>query len=155
MIRTKEGSHEDRLASQGRRRKRWRERLCAAAVEAPRRVRERLESTFESTGRDDATDVSHAGPSERERLDRLDDALATSQPAVRKSKQDAIKDEVLAGARSGRAKVNQGEPPQNFTLGEQIGLEAVILTNGERPSLFVRDGFVDLNAPDIGDWDWA
>ena len=48
--------------------------------------------------------------------------------------------------------MNQGEPPQNFTLGEQIGLEAVILTNGERPSLFVRDGFVDLNAPDIGTW---
>ncbi|MDE5461334.1 serine protease [Bradyrhizobium sp. CSS354] len=111
-----------------------------------------LESTFEATGTDDAASASHAGPSERERLDRLDEALATSHPAVTKVEQDAIKDEVLAGARSGLAKVNQGEPPQNFTLGEQIGLEAVILTNGERPSLFVRDGFVDLNAPDIGDW---
>jgi hypothetical protein len=28
----------------------------------------------------------------------------------------------------------------------------VILTGGERPSLFVREGFIDLGAPDIGDW---
>src|SRR5213079_2944160 len=47
----------------------------------------------------------------------------------------------------------ESEPPERFTLGEHIGLEAVILTNGERPSLFVRNGFVDLNAPDVGDWD--
>jgi hypothetical protein len=111
-----------------------------------------LESTFEATVTDDAAGASGACSSERERLDRLGEALATSHPAVPEGEQDVIKDEVLAGARSGLAKVGQGEPPQNFTLGEHIGLEAVILTNGERPSLFVRDGFVDLNASDIGDW---
>jgi hypothetical protein len=92
------------------------------------------------------------GPTETERLDRLGEALATSKPTVPEGEQAAIKAEVLAGARTGLAKMNQGEPPQNFTLGEHIGLEAVILTNGERPSLFVRDGFIDLGAPDIGEW---
>src|SRR5207253_1732827 len=66
--------------------------------------------------------------------------------------QAGIKEQVLANAASGLAKLNRGEPPEDFTLGEHIGLESVILTNGERPSLFVHDGFVDLNAPDIGDW---
>jgi hypothetical protein len=111
-----------------------------------------LESTFEATATDDAAGAGGAGPGERERLDRLGEALAASDPAVPEGEQAAMKDEVLAGARSGLAKVNQGEPPQNFTIGEHIGLEAVILTNGERPSLFVHNGFVDLNAPDIGDW---
>jgi hypothetical protein len=109
-----------------------------------------LESTLESMVT--VEPAGGTGPSERERLDRLGEALATSQPAVPEAERAAIQKEVLAGARSGLAKVNQGEPPQNFTLGEHIGLEAVILTNGERPSLFVRNGFVDLNAPDIGDW---
>jgi Trypsin-like peptidase domain len=103
-----------------------------------------LESGLES--------MTPRGPTETERLDRLSEALATSKPAVPEGEQAAIKDEVLAGARTGLAKMNQGEPPQNFTLGEHIGLEAVILTNGERPSLFVRNGFVDLGSPDIGEW---
>lgn len=109
-----------------------------------------LESTLESTVTVEA--AGGTGPSERERLDRLGEALAAAQPAAPDAERVAIQTEVLAGARSGLAKINQGEPPQNFTLGEHIGLEAVILTNGERPSLFVRNGFVDLNAPDIGDW---
>jgi hypothetical protein len=103
-----------------------------------------LESGLEST--------AARGPTETERLDRLGEALATSKPTVPEGEQAAIKAEVLAGARTGLAKMNQGEPPQNFTLGEHIGLEAVILTNGERPSLFVRNGFIDLGAPDIGEW---
>ena len=92
------------------------------------------------------------GPTETERLDRLGEALAASKPAVPEGEQAAIKADVLVGARTGLAKMNQGEPPQNFTLGEHIGLEAVILTTGERPSLFVRNGFIDLAAPDIGEW---
>ncbi|MEA2793333.1 MAG: hypothetical protein QOI87_713 [Bradyrhizobium sp.] len=112
-----------------------------------------LEGGLESMNVDDAAGASGSAPlSEQQRLDRLGEALAASKPPGAESEQAAIKDKVLEGARSGLAKVNQGEPPQNFTLGEQIGLEAVILTNGERPSLFVRDGFVDLNAPDIGAW---
>ncbi len=109
------------------------------------------ESGLESMNAGDAAGAG-ASLSEQQRLDRLGEALAASSPAGAEGEQGAIKEKVLEGARTGLAKVNQGEPPQNFTLGEQIGLEAVILTNGERPSLFVRDGFVDLNAPDIGTW---
>jgi len=90
---------------------------------------------------------------ESQRLERLGEALAEAKPAVPEGEQADLKEKVLAGASSGLAKVYQGEPSAQFTLGEHIGLEAVILTNGERPSLFVRDGFVDLKAPDIGNWD--
>ena len=90
---------------------------------------------------------------ESQRLERLGEALAKAKPAVPEGEQTDLKEKVLAGASSGLAKVYQGEPSAQFTLGEHIGLEAVILTNGERPSLFVRDGFVDLKAPDIGNWD--
>jgi hypothetical protein len=113
-----------------------------------------LESTLESAEAVGPGDSGPrgGGPSESERLDRLGEALATAQAGVPDGERAEIKREVLTAARSGLAKVYQGEPPARFTLGEHIGLEAVILTNGERPSLFVRNGFVDLKAPDIGDW---
>ena len=64
-----------------------------------------------------------------------------------------LKNKVLESARTGLAKLNQGEGAESFTFGcESVGLEAVILTDGERPSLFVTDGFVSLDAPDIGTW---
>jgi serine protease len=111
-----------------------------------------LESPFESLTTGDAAGAGGTGASERERLERLVEVLATVPPAAPEGEQAAIKQEVVAGARSGLAKVFQGESPERFTLGEHVGLEAIIITNGERPSLFVRSGFVDLNAPDIGDW---
>src|SRR5215831_4550239 len=111
-----------------------------------------VENALEATVRGDAAGIDSTRMSERERLDRLGDALGAAQPAAPQGEQAAIKEHVLAGARLGLAKIYQGEPPEHFTLGEHIGLEAVILTSGERPSLAVRNGFVDLNAPDIGDW---
>lgn len=105
-----------------------------------------LESTFEAIG-------GSSDAREHEQIDRLRDALAAAESAAADGDQSAIKQNVLDGARTALAKLNQGEPPENFTLGEHIGLESVILTNGSRPSLFVRNGFVDLQAPDVGDWD--
>ena len=110
-----------------------------------------LESALESVTTEAAS--GGGGLGEHERLERLREALDAAQPAMPEGEREALKEKVLAGARAGLAKVNQGEPTQNFTLGEHVGLEAVILTNGERPSLVVRDGFIDLGAPDIGDWD--
>jgi hypothetical protein len=107
-----------------------------------------LESMTEST----ASSPAAKRASEHEQLDRLREALATTAPPVPDSERAEITEAVLAGARTGLAKVNQGESPENFTLGEHVGLESVILTNGTRPSLFVRNGFVDLEAPDVGDW---
>ena len=89
-----------------------------------------LESGLEST--------AARGPTETERLDRLGEALATSKPTVPEGEQAAIKAEVLAGARTGLAKMNQGEPPQNFTLGEHIGLEAVILKIANDPEIKMK-----------------
>ncbi len=120
----------------------------ASVLLRPRRAG--LQSGLESIRTESVAEGSIAGESER--IERLGEALAQAQPMVPEGEQAGLRDEVLAGARSGLAKLHQGESPQDFTLGEHVGLEAVILTNGERPSLFVRDGFVDLKAPDVGDW---
>jgi hypothetical protein len=63
----------------------------------------------------------------------------------------ALAKEIVNGARSGLAKVS--DPNARFSLRERIGLEAVVLADGTRPSLLVRDGFVDLTDPGIGEWD--
>ncbi|GAU82934.1 serine protease [Bosea sp. BIWAKO-01] len=117
---------------------------------APSPGLERLEAS--PSGR---TEGATNGRSERERVERLEEAISSEAMDASKGDQETIKREVVAGARSALAKTFEDEAPENFTLGEQLGLEAVILTNGERPSLIVKDGFVDLQAPDIGDWDWA
>ena len=89
-----------------------------------------------------------------DRIARLKDALAAAAPSAQDEDRAALERQILAGARSGLAKLDGDEPAENFTLGEHVGLESVILTNGERPSLVIRDGFVDLAAPDIGSWDF-
>lgn len=101
------------------------------------------------------TEGATARRSERERVERLDEAISTAEINAPEGEQEEIRKEVVAGARSALAKTFEGEAPERFTLREQVGLEAVILTNGERPSLFVKNGFVDLAAPDVGDWEWA
>jgi hypothetical protein len=101
--------------------------------------------SLESTARGSLT--------EKERMERLKEALARAEPAVPPGERAEIKQQVLAGAEEGLAKALEGERPEHFSLRQHVGLEAVIITSGERPSLFVREGFVDLNAPDIGDWD--
>jgi hypothetical protein len=111
--------------------------------------------------------VQHAAPvapaapgsprSEHQRIDRLKDALNAAQsrmPAERRADPEVI-DHVISGAQSGLAKALQGDHASKFIFKEQLGLEAVILTNGERPSLVVHQGFIDVAAPDVGDWDGA
>lgn len=110
-----------------------------------------LEGGLDSINEAAAADGS--GANEQHRIDRLKDAIKSSAPAEAGSSHAEITAKVLDGARTGLAKLNEGEGPDSFTLGEQIGLEAVIITGGERPSLFVRGGFIDLNAPDVGDWE--
>ena len=78
------------------------------------------ESSLESVTAGAASDEGSLD--EHERLDRLRAALDAVQPAVPEGERQALKDKVLDGARAGLAKVNQGEPTQNFTLGEHVGL---------------------------------
>jgi hypothetical protein len=127
---------------------------AAAILRAGRRTHRRgagLESAMAPTS--DASGTN--SPTEHERFERLSDALADVRPQLRDGASEEIHANVLTGARSALAKVNEGLSPEHFTLGEHVGLEAVILTNGERPSFFVRDGFIDIHAPDIGQWDFG
>ena len=89
---------------------------------------------------------------DRERLDRLADALRPKTPAGARPERDALVQVILGGARSGLAKLNQGEAADQFTLAEQAALESVIVTDGTRPSLLVHNGFVDLAAADAQRW---
>lgn len=103
-------------------------------------------------GRGDATEATEAASSagEKERVERLKSHLAASVGAT--GPQADIARRVIEGAGSGLAKFNSGAAADSFTLAEQAGLESVILTDGSRPSLFVRGGAIDFAAPDIGDW---
>ncbi len=101
-----------------------------------------LESLTEATGAS-----SHR--SERQQLDRLADTLNAKKPTLAGEDQE-LTQKVLDGARSGLAKLNQGEAAESFTLGEQMGLESVVLTDGTRPSLLIQNGFVDLKSPEVG-----
>jgi trypsin-like peptidase len=87
------------------------------------------------------------------RIQRRRDDLARrfqSAPAAGKPDPD-VAAEVVKGAQSALAKVD--DPGARFSLRERIGLEAVIVTDGTRPSLTVNGGFVDLSDPAIGEWD--
>lgn len=75
-------------------------------------------------------------------------SLEASRPEDRPDA--ALAGEVVRGARSGLTKAARGD--EGLTQRDVIGLEAVVLTGGSRPSLTVREGFVDLEAPDIGGW---
>ncbi|WP_294537064.1 serine protease [uncultured Rhodoblastus sp.] len=99
--------------------------------------------------------IEEAAPlvlSDEERIERLEAALAAereSNPGQDRAAQDS---RIVASARQALAKSGQGEPLQNFTVGDNVGLESVILTDGTRPSLFIQEGFVDVDGADIGDW---
>ena len=109
---------------------------------------------LERRGRLESTEVPR-GPPDSERVARLDDALARATPSLPPQAWNDVKDHIRAGARTGLAKLKNGSPPLTFTLAEHVGLEAVILTDGTRPSLIVRNGTIDFNAPDIGEWKGA
>jgi hypothetical protein len=105
-------------------------------------------------GLESLTETAEVGSSltECEQLDRLADSLNAKTAEAPDGDRADLAEKVLEGARTGLAKLNQGEVAQGFTLGEQMGLESVIITDGTRPSLLVQKGFVDLKSPDIGDW---
>lgn len=91
-------------------------------------------------------------PDDRERLSRLVDSLQRHGSAVGEENQpnpDLVR-EVVRGAQEGLAKAQSSEA--RLRRRELFGLEAVILTDGTRPSLTIRNGFVDLEGPEVGDW---
>lgn len=91
-------------------------------------------------------------PDNQERISRLVDTLdRRSSEAEREDRTDRdLVEQVVRGAQEGLEKAQDADPV--LTRREQFGLEAVILTDGTRPSLTVRNGFVDVAAPELGDW---
>ena len=59
--------------------------------------------------------------------------------------------QVINGATSALTKV--ADPDARFSLRERAGLEAVVHTDGTRPSLPIKAGFIDPADPRIGSWD--
>jgi hypothetical protein len=86
-----------------------------------------------------------------ERMERLNAALA--RISERDPRPDTgLRAAIAEGARLGLSRADEtGVAP--LTRREVLGLEAVVLTDGTRPSLIVSDGFVDLTRPEVGDWD--
>ncbi|MBU3078925.1 trypsin-like serine peptidase [Sphingomonas quercus] len=57
---------------------------------------------------------------------------------------------LVAGAQTALPKLDDGR--DDFTIREAVALEAVVLTDGTRPSLTIRDGYIDLAAAEVGEW---
>jgi Trypsin-like peptidase domain len=86
-----------------------------------------------------------------ERLERLAASINRSDGTELEQPDPDVASEILRGAASALAKAD--DPNARYTFRERAGLEAVVLTDGTRPSLTVKGGFVDLGNPEIGDWD--
>lgn len=108
---------------------------------------------FERLERVESTAGAPARPDKHVRLERLRASLerreSLESPELRPD--PAVAQEVVKGAETALDKV--GDPTARYSFRERVGLEAVVLTDGTRPSLTVHDGFVDLSNPEIGDWD--
>jgi hypothetical protein len=136
---------------------------------AQRRTRSGLESTSTgglesmSTGRPESTPAGKpesapnpqvGGTDERQKTERLKEALRIAQekaPPGQRVDDETIA-RVVSGAQTGMAKALDGRTGTGFSIAEHVGLEAVIITDGTRPCLFVEGGFITLGAPDVGHW---
>ena len=88
---------------------------------------------------------STSGLPSSERIGLLQSSLRGNQV------NEDLRTAVAEGAGEALAKVAGEETPQ-LSLREMIGLEAVIIADGTRPSLRVRDGFVELHRPQAQSW---
>ena len=91
---------------------------------------------------------SHEATSELSAPDRL----GRLRSSFRRPRVDAdLGAAVAKGAGEALAKL-RGEANPRLTVRELIGLEAVVIADGTRPSLRVRNGFVRLDRPDAQEW---
>lgn len=123
-----------------------------ADTEVPEQTR-RLATEPRGNGRRGGFESTEAPPPPAsERIERLTASIERhlENPESIQPDPDLAK-EVIKGAASALAKAE--DPSARFTFRERAGLEAVVLTDGTRPSLTVTRGFVDLANPEIGDWD--
>ncbi|WP_243075680.1 serine protease [Microbacterium sp. SS28] len=87
-----------------------------------------------------------------ERIERLEACIAQqSESAGSRHPDPELIKQVIQGATTALAKVT--DPDARFSFRERAGLEAVVITDGTRPSLPIKGGFVDSADPRIGGWD--
>jgi hypothetical protein len=123
-----------------------------ADTEVPEQTR-RLATEPRGNGRRGGFESTEAPPPPAsERIERLTASIERHLESPESIQPDPdLAKEVIKGAASALAKAE--DPAARFTFRERAGLEAVVLTDGTRPSLTVTRGFVDLANPEIGDWD--
>jgi hypothetical protein len=125
-----------------------------ARAKAPKEVISLLGGSPSRSRRAGLESTYTSPPDPKERIERLSESINFHH---KRSKLGAgnvqIAKEITQGAQSALAKLE--DPDARFTFRERAGLEAVVLTDGTRPSLNVKNGFVDLDNPDVGDWDAA
>lgn len=122
------------------------------ALVAARSVADREGVGLESVDLDEAMS---RGPGAGEVTERLASALAPDalpddeigDPALFGRARDAL----LRVTREAARKLD-ADPDARLTAVETMAFEAVVRTDGSRPSLLVRDGVVDATHPTAGDW---
>ena len=83
--------------------------------------------------------------SKAQKVERLEAGLAA------RNVDSVLLANVIAGAKEGLSKTTAQEKPE-ISFREAVGLEAVIWTDGTRPSLPVSKGFVDVNSVEADAW---
>jgi Trypsin-like peptidase domain len=119
---------------------------------AARSVADRERVDLETVDLDEAM---NRGPGADDVTGRLESALS-AQAHLDDEVGDPVEyqralDTLLRATRSAARKLD-AYPAAPLTATEAMVLEAVIRTDGSRPSLLVRDGAVDANHPTAGDW---
>ncbi|GAB7052565.1 trypsin-like serine peptidase [Catenuloplanes indicus] len=100
-----------------------------------------------------ASSAGNAAPAAKtELVERLEAELAYIESKTGVTPDPALRDELLAQADTALDKLLGDGAAAALTDDDVSGLEAVVVTDGTRPVLFVEDDFVDLLAPSIGDY---
>jgi hypothetical protein len=120
-----------------------------AATKALRRLQTRRAGGLESTEAE-APDL---------RDTRIKDSLEIARERFRKiaeratgGKMNRAQAKVLNDAEAALNRLAADGEAATITKGQQVALEAIIITDGTRPSLFVQDDDVDPGAPQAGVW---
>lgn len=123
-----------------------------AAAEVPQQTRRLITEPRDSGRRGGLESTPEPPPAASERIERLTASIELPGDSPHYDRPDPeLAKQVIIGAASALAKAD--DPNAKFTFRERVGLEAVVLTDGTRPSLTVKGGFVDLDNPDVGDWE--
>jgi hypothetical protein len=98
-------------------------------------------------------ELAARGPGADEVSDRVEDTLRRIPPDELGDPREfrAALTTLLQEARRAAEKLD-ADPTAPLGRGEALALEAVVRTDGTRPTLLVRDGAVDPNHPLAGDW---